>query len=186
MGRNRYNSRGVKHRFEHYIYIERERERERGWWRIFRRDIIWLQRGGTKREGREKIFEYRRVRASSKDRFFSPGKFIRRNATVAIFVLQISRDEMRGLNLCEKTINKYRVAPLTPASFWWIILLFLRVSFSFLFFYGRKESKIFFLIRSPKENLFYSRLKRNSPRFLWNKNYTNIRRWMIIRDRSRG
>lgn len=51
-----------------YIYID--------WWRIFRRGIIWLQKGGTKRErgGEKKIFEYRRVRVSSKDRFFSPLK----------------------------------------------------------------------------------------------------------------
>lgn len=80
--------------------------------------------------------------------FFPPEKFIRRNATVAILVLQISREEeMRGLNLCEKTINKYRrVAPLTPAS---------DGLFSFFLFYGRKERYFFFFNRnSPLENFF--------------------------------
>lgn len=80
--------------------------------------------------------------------FSLPEKFIRRNATVAILVLQISREEeMRGLNLCEKTINKYRrVAPLTPAS---------DGLFFFFLFYGRKEKYFFFFNRnSPLENLF--------------------------------
>lgn len=91
--------------------------------------------------------------------FFPPEKFIRRNATVAILVLQISREEeMRGLNLCEKTINKYRrVAPLTPAS---------DGLFSFFLFYGRKERYFFFFNRnSPLENFFL--FARNN---LWNKN----------------
>lgn len=97
----------------------------------------WDEEREKERGGEKKIFEYRRVRVSSKDRFFSPPeKFIRRNATVAILVLQISREEeMRGLNLCEKTINKYRrVAPLTPAS---------DGLFSFFLFYGRKERYFF-------------------------------------------
>lgn len=82
--------------------------------------------------------------------FSLPEKFIRRNATVAILVLQISREEeMRGLNLCEKTINKYRrVAPLTPAS---------DGLFSFFLFYGRKERYFFFFNRnSPRRISFYS------------------------------
>lgn len=111
MGRNRYDfAHGVKHRFvkrfEHFIYIYICRDRD--WWRIFRRGIIWLQRGGTRRgtrgEGKGKR-ERKNVRIPSSESlvkgslFFPPGKFIRRNATVAIFVLQISRDETRALNL---------------------------------------------------------------------------------------
>lgn len=128
-----------------YIYID--------WWRIFRRGIIWLQKGGTKRERRRE----KNIRIPSSESlvkgslFFPPEKFIRRNATVAILVLQISREEeMRGLNLCEKTINKYRrVAPLTPAS---------DGLFSFFLFYGRKERYFFFFNRnSPRRISFYSR-----------------------------
>lgn len=133
---------GVKHRFvkrfEHYIYIWRDRD----WWRIFRRGIIWLQRGGTKRETREEGKGREREKKCSNTvewedprqriAFFPPGKFIRRNATVAIFVLQISRDETRALNLCEKTINKYQKCRATYARF---LLMDYSLFFSFLFFF---------------------------------------------------
>lgn len=111
MGRNRYDfAHGVKHRFvkrfEHFIYIYMSRQRlvedistrynlaTKGWDE---------ERDAGRGEGEER--ERKNVRIPSSESlvkgslFFPPGKFIRRNATVAIFVLQISRDETRALNL---------------------------------------------------------------------------------------